>query len=318
VKEITFNSIFSVFIASISCLSSNSSAASKTLALKPVNPIAHSFEKAKTLDIDSQTSLTSTKTFKANNALIASVYGQDNRVVVANTMQKPWHNIAKLKIKFPNDREFIGSGAAIDSTHIITAAHNVFLKDNGGMADLSAIEVNFEKYGAAKVSKIRILDDWTKNENWKFKNNQWRPLNHDNDLALLTLDHPLENFTECFELKVLEKSSLSGTKINISGYPDNKILAWKNLQMKTASGTIDSVASDCYQFFYNNTLDTQGGQSGSPLWYLDRQTNTYKIVGVHVQGNKWVNKDFYNSATKITEDKLHLVLDWVKEDREKN
>jgi glutamyl endopeptidase len=317
--------ICSVFIAVISCFFSNSSsAASETLSLslKSINPIGRSFKNAKKLKIDlninSQASLTSTKTFKAKKNLIASVYGRDDRVVVSDTTQAPWSNIAGLKIKFPDGQEFVGSGAAIDSTHIITAAHNVFLKNHGGLAEVNSLDVRFEKYGTAKVTKIRILEGWTKEDNWKLTNNQWKSIAHANDLALLTLDRPLENFTPCFQLETPAQSSLSSIKVNVSGYPDKAGIAWQNLQMKTASGTIDSISNDDYQFFYNRTLDTQGGQSGSPLWYLDRQTNRYKIVGVHVAGDEWVNKNFYNSATKITDDKLNLFLGWVKEDRENN
>lgn len=310
-----FKTTLLLFVASIGCFScTNSASAVTALSLKSINPTYPSFKKIKKLKLDRQAHLIPTNAFKAKKDLITSVYGQDDRVVVLNTTQTPWNNIAKLKIKFPDGKEFVGSGAAINSTHIITAAHNVFLKGSGGKADLNSISVYFEKYGAAKVTKIRILEEWTKDENWKLQNSKWQPLSHANDIALLTLDRPIENFTDSFELKTLDKSSLPNIKINISGYPDNPIVAWQNLQMKTSSGTIASV--DNYQFFYNQTLDTQAGQSGSPLWYFDRDTNTYNIVGIHVKGNKWINGDFYNAATQITDDNLKLILSWVKEDQQ--
>jgi glutamyl endopeptidase len=301
VKSKILNSILALSVASINCLSSIDFASAATpLNLKSTNTIDLSSKKINTL--------------KPKNNLIAAVYGQDDRMVVSNTTPGPWSNIAGLQIKFPNGQTFVGSGAAINSTHIITAAHNVFLKNNGGLADLNSIDVRFEKYGVFKVTKVRVLEAWTKEDNWKLTNNQWKPISHANDIALLTLDRPLENFTECFQLETPKQSSLSSLQVNVSGYPDSEGIAWQNLQMKTASGAIDSVSSDNYQFFYNKTLDTQGGQSGSPLWYLDPQTKTYKIVGIHVSGNEWVNGDFYNSATQITNDKLKLVLGWVQED----
>jgi V8-like Glu-specific endopeptidase len=264
------------------------------------------------LNVAYTTSLIINRTLNSNQNLIAAIYGQDDRVAVLNPTQTPWDNIAKLKIKFPDGKAFIGSGAAINSTHIITAAHNVFLKNNGGKADLNSISVSFNKYNAVNVTKVRILEGWTNKTNWEFKNDQWQPLSHQDDIALLTLDRPLENFDRCFNLQALDSSSLFKIKINISGYPDNPTTAWKNLPMKTASGKISFV--DNNQFFYNETLDTQGGQSGSPVWYFDRDTKTYNIVGIHVQGNKWINGNFYNVASQITEDKLTLIQSWVKED----
>ncbi|BAU63921.1 peptidase S1 and S6 chymotrypsin/Hap [Stanieria sp. NIES-3757] len=264
------------------------------------------------LNVERTADLILTKTLNTDQNLIAAIYGQDDRVAISNTTQTPWDNIAKLKIKFPDGKEFVGSGAAINSTHIITAAHNVFLKNNGGKADLNSISVSFDKYNEVKVTKVRILEGWINDGNWEFKNNQWRPLNHQDDLALLTLDRPLQDFNQVFNLKALDHSLFSKIKINISGYPDNPKTAWKNLPLKTASGKISFI--DNYQFFYNETLDTQAGQSGSPVWYFDSDTKTYNIVGIHVQGNKWINGNFYNVATQITEDKLTLIQGWVKKD----
>lgn len=303
-NKIFFRSTLLLFLASIDYFSFlNCVSATTQLNLKSIDLSAKNTEQA---------NLVPTDALNTQQDLIASIYGQDDRVVVLNTTQTPWHNVAKLKIKFPDGTEYVGSGAAIDSTHIITAAHNVFLKGNGGKADLNLISVSFEQYGTANVTKIRILEGWTKDDNWEFKNNKWQPLSHQDDIALLTLDRPLENFTKCFELKALDSFYLSKIKINISGYPDNPSTAWKYLPMKTASGKIGFV--DNSQFFYNETLDTQGGQSGSPVWYFNPDTKTYNIVGIHVQGNKWINGDFYNVATQITEDKLRLILGWVKED----
>jgi glutamyl endopeptidase len=304
VKNNFLKSILALSVVSLNCFSSvNSVSATTPLRLKSTN----------TIDFGSK-NINNKINLNAKNSLIASVYGQDDRVVVSDTTQAPWSNIAGLKMKFPNGKEFVGSGAAIDSTHIITAAHNVFLKNNGGLADVNSIDVRFEKYGNFKVTKVRILEGWTKEDNWKLTNNQWKPIDHTNDLALLTLDRPLENFTPYFQLETAAPSSLSSLTVNVSGYPDSEGIAWQKLQMKTASGSIDSISNDNYQLFYNNTLDTQGGQSGSPLWYLDGQTNAYKIVGVHVAGDEWVNGNFYNSATHINNDKLQLVLNWIQED----
>lgn len=309
-NKIFFKSTLLLFLASIDYFSFlNLASATTKLNLTSIDL---SGQNTNQFNIDRRADLISTNILNTKQDFIAAIYGQDDRVAISNTTQTPWDNIAKLKIKFPDGKEFVGSGAAIDSTHIITAAHNVFLKGNGGQADLNSISVSFDKHNEVKVTKVRIVKGWTNDSNWEFKNNQWRPLSHQDDLALLTLDRPLENFTKCFHLKALDISSFSTIKINISGYPDNPKTAWKNLSMKTASGKISFV--DNYQFFYNETLDTQGGQSGSPVWYFDSNTKTYNIVGIHVQGNKWINGNFYNVASQITEDKLTLIQSWVKED----
>lgn len=263
-------------------------------------------------NIQSQTKLKQINNLSAQPNLVASIYGKDDRIVVSNTTETPWDNIAKLKIQFPDGQKFIGSGAAIDSTHIITAAHNVFLKGHGGQAELNSISVSFEKYGTAKVSKIRILEGWTTDKNWKLNNNQWLPISHKDDMALLTLDRPLENFTKSFDCQSNLSSFSLKTTINISGYPDNYKISSKNLVMKNAAGII-SFAEDS-QLFYNQTLDTQGGQSGSPVWYFDSDTKTYKIIGIHVEGNKWIKGDFYNVATQITNEKLKLLFNWIEKD----
>src|SRR5690348_14609244 len=46
----------------------------------------------------------------------------------------PFTSIAKLYITFPDNKVFVGTGAMVDSFHVLTAGHNTYSWADGGWA----------------------------------------------------------------------------------------------------------------------------------------------------------------------------------------
>ena len=70
----------------------------------------------------------------------------------------------------------------------------------------------------------------------------------------------------------------------------------------------DDGKNDEFHIGYQDILTT-GGQSGSGVFYQEKGTNEYYVIGVHVLGRDGV--DAYNSATWITRERFDQIQKWV-------
>ena len=100
--------------------------------------------------------------------MLLSTLSVDNRVPVANTTAYPYSAVVHIEMQFPDGRWFSGSGSMIDSTHVLTVAHNVYNKANGGWA--KAVYVfpgqsgNLYPLGSYAAVRETVYTDWAINE----------------------------------------------------------------------------------------------------------------------------------------------------------
>lgn len=66
--------------------------------------------------------------------LTERVFGKDQRTVVNNILQRPYKQTVLLNMTFSNNRVYKGTGTMIGKDIVLTAAHNVYSKDDKGWA----------------------------------------------------------------------------------------------------------------------------------------------------------------------------------------
>ena len=221
-----------------------------------------------------------------------SVYGSDDRVRITPTTSFPWRSIGRLNTGC--------SGAMIGPNHFLTAGHCVhgggaggsWFGGNGDFRVSMAQDGSTKPYGEAKSTYVRSYTGWTQGGNW-----EW-------DWALITLDRNIGGHTGWMGREWNSNDShYNGTTVNTAGYPGDK----PGGTMWYSSGPVASGNST--HLFYNGTLDTAGGQSGSPVWRFDGADRF--IVGVHAYGD---GGNGFNEAVRMTQGKFNDLDSWMSTD----
>ena len=217
------------------------------------------------------------------------VLGRDDRVRIHGTTSYPWRAICSLRIRTRTGKTYIGTGWFINARTVMTAGHCVFMHNEGGWA--SSITVmpgrngSSTPYGASVATTFRSVTGWTNG----------RKSDYDYGCIILPQNDRLGARTGSFGFAYMGDSSLRAKYVNLSGYPGDKPSGtqWYNHRR------VKAVSSRRFSY----EIDTAGGQSGSPVWYI--RNNRRYAVGIHTYGAR-----SGNSATRITKPVFNLMRSW--------
>lgn len=210
-------------------------------------------------------------------------YGQvvgdsDTRKEVQNTTNAPYKYVCYIVYTYADGTSTSATGWLAGSDFLVTSAHCVYDEKKGGwiksMTVYPGYEPGYAPYGYATAKKFHVYNDWIKKGGSQY------------DFAIVELNSKIGNKAGYFGFGY--GKTLKDEKVRVTGYPGKKIGV-----MKTATGRIKSAKSE----YYIHTVDTTGGQSGSPLHV---GSITY---GIHSRAS-----GDYNSACRITKDKFK----WLK------
>lgn len=234
----------------------------------------------------------------ARDARLEIVHGGDDRVLIRDTSLPPWRSVCQLDILFENGSQGFGTGWFAGPRTVITAGHCLVDPRTG----LRAVRVvvtpgrngTLGPYGFFVSNAFAVLEGWP---------DLARP---DLDLGAIRVESDLDVFKDgvgsrlgYFGLARFPEERLRLILVNIAGYPVEADKPFGS-QWYTG-GRIEAVEPD----FIRYTLDTQAGQSGSPVFYFDRATDQRLVVGVHTTG-------FHpNGGVRITGRAFEAVRRWI-------
>lgn len=208
-----------------------------------------------------------------------SIIGTDDRYQVVDTTATPYQSVVMLRSVFSGTIIY-GTGVVIGKDTILTAAHNVYDVSKGVWA--SSIVAYPAKSGTTEPYGSYEADDY-----YMFRAYQTNSGAAESDIAVIKLKTPLDSSIG-YLIPVTGVSV--GESVQVPGYP-NPIN--RGYQMYTMFAPVTIVESDLIAY----TVDTEGGQSGSPILNSRNQ-----IVGIHILGST-----DYNIARRITDDVLELI-----------
>ncbi len=235
--------------------------------------------------------------------IINDVILPDDRERETSTTIYPLSTICKLYITAADNDEYHGSGFLVDSYHVLTAGHCVFIHDHGGW--VRSIEVvpgkdfNNEPYGRAYYTTSRSYTAWTIDEN---QNHDW---------ALITLDRLIGADTGIMPFRTFDIANpVYSGPLSVAGYPTDypfigSLYEGEFMLSSTESGV--SVSDTIH--WYN--MDTYGGMSGGPVWREESPGNLYAL-SIHAYGNN--DGTGLNHGTRINEEKFNRLHAWLRED----
>lgn len=212
----------------------------------------------------------------------------DGRQRVNNTAEFPWRAICSISITSKSGRKYVGTGWLVGPGTLITAGHNVFLRNDGGWAQ--SIEIfpgrNGKQvpYGSTTSVVFHAGTRWIESGDTNF------------DVGAIILPEKIGNKVGYFGFANKPDSQLKNAHLNLSGYPLS--LGRGTVQYFHREKVVGITKS---KVTYN--IDTSPGQSGAPIWLKsggDRQ-----VVGIHTDGYKTGN-----TATRINEIIFNLIKRW--------
>lgn len=213
-----------------------------------------------------------------------SIIGDDGREQIGETTNYPYSAIALIKIDWPGlIPTSYGTAWIIADNIAVTAGHclydteeDVWAKSITLYAAKDGLGFWNNPYGTVKSKKLCIAQNYIDYET------------SDYDWGLIALKENISDETGIINFTYASNSQLTNANIEISGYPygDGLIHDFRQLTM---SGTISSFTDR--RLYY--TVDTTGGQSGSPILGAN-----HVAYGIHTHGT---NNGTYNSGTRITE-----------------
>lgn len=221
----------------------------------------------------------------SSERVLQAVYlGRDGREKVSNSSCFPFSIVVQLKMKFDSSY-YNGSGCMIGPQHVLTCAHNIYDNDRKLFASeisvIPGLNGDERPYGEATVTREYYYEAWTNSANQSY------------DIALLVLNRPLGEATGWGGVCTTLDSFLAKEPFHITGYPGDKGCK----EMWTMCHKVSKVCTETFEYL----IDTNPGQSGSPIW--SKKWDSPIVVGVHTRGSP--NKNF---GVRISKDKFKRLI----------
>lgn len=228
-----------------------------------------------------------------NNNIDESVIGPDDREFVKDISKMPNRAIVFIKSYIDNSRYYSGTGFMIDDYAVLTAAHVITSKNKEEEIKNVIVHAGYTNenimYGTAKVIKTYVLSEWVKTPSIYY------------DMTLLIVDNPIGRVTG--KLKLSDNVKLDDY-ITTSGYPGEENENIKIGHQYYSSGKIVKVTNK--NLYYD--LDTEGGQSGSPIFNKNND-----VIAIHTNGFNKLNSYKFNLGLRLTSSNIETINEWKNE-----
>ena len=198
-----------------------------------------------------------------------SIIGTDDRWKVTNTNQYPYTTIARITVEYQDGTAACGTGAMVNSRLLATVGH-VLINKNGSHP--KSIRMQFGQNGSYVYYDTSSFSSYIYRTGYETD----RPV--EGDYGFVVFKNNTVSSTTGF-MGIVTAPSTSD-KLYTAGYPG----AMGYYYMYAATGNIVSMNND---LIYHN-MDTQPGQSGSPVYIIGSDGYPY-LVAMHSSGGGTVN-----------------------------
>lgn len=196
-----------------------------------------------------------------------SVCGRDDRVFIPNPTTVPWRCVCQLVIEGLHAQEVLGTGWLVGPRTLITAGHNLY--SFAAKRGASRIWVLPGRSGDNVPFGYFQTNSFAVHPLWQSKGD---PMH---DVGAIRLPTPIGDRLGWFGYAAHTDAQLQNLVVNNAGYPADKPIGtqWFN------AGRIGKVDPNVLTY----GLDTEEGQSGSPVFYFTADQRRI-VVAIHAYG----------------------------------
>lgn len=219
-----------------------------------------------------------------------SICGNDDRIVESNTLLYPLRATCYLYIKWKDGTASRCTGFLISKDIVATCGHCMYNDEKGGFADYIDVypgrDGQNSNFGYYRSKLFYTVRGWT-----EYGKKEW-------DFGAIRLSQSIGNYVGYYGFGYFEDSVINIMNIKTHGYPGDK-----PKKLITAQGNSDSSILNSKEIYYS--IDTVGGQSGSPI-YSSYNSDDYLVLGVHGWGGcpnsarRIDKKDLFNYYRALT------------------
>jgi glutamyl endopeptidase len=233
-----------------------------------------------------------------------NVIGIDSRVMVADTSTIPWRCICHLEVEYEVGPVGFGTGFLIGPKSVLTAAHVIVNPSKNKRA--RRIRVIPGRNGTTAPYGYFVSDfgDCKVPDRW-LRHGDNQPDAAASDFAIIpipddfkTEGKPTAERLGYFGLKCFKETDVASKAemlfVNNAGYPYGTL--WYN------AGRVRKMEKTYVEYM----VDTEGGQSGSPVYFFDEEKNQRFVIAVHTTG------DFVNRGLRITPEVFQTIREWAE------
>jgi V8-like Glu-specific endopeptidase len=191
------------------------------------------------------------------------IFGSDRRTRVANTTVFPWSTIGQVQAVF-GFMVLEGTGVMIGKNTVLTSAHVVYDPALGGWADaidfIPGLNGSSEPFGRVEVIRRSALPAWVERGD------------ESADIAVLGLNSMVGDETGFMQISMPSASFVNGLALLSAGYPADLNHDFQYFAPGPGLGVENG--------FLLEQIDTEPGQSGSPIWYEDAETGQPRLIAI--------------------------------------
>lgn len=206
----------------------------------------------------------------------AQIFGIDSRSHVTNTTVFPWSAVGQVQAFFGNII-LEGTGGMIGNKTVLTAGHVVYDPSLGGWPDsiifIPGRNGNAEPFGQLTVVEYAAPQAWIDSGD------------EGSDIAVLVLDQSVGQQTGFLQIAEPDASFFDSLSLVSAGYPADLN---NNFQYSAPGPSLGTDGN-----FLLEKIDTESGQSGSPIWYEDASSGQPRLVAV-LKGTRTLTDNFGN------------------------
>ena len=218
---------------------------------------------------------------------------KDRRTEVTNPSASPWRMICSLEITAADGEAYIGTGWIAGPRLIMTAGHCVFEKNSmQGWANSIKVypgrSISTDPKTCFISTQFKAPDQWVKKGDENY------------DYGAIILDSDIGLNYGYFSSSTYADADLMTHMVNISGYPASRV-GETQLHHKNRINSVSPM-----KIYYD--VDTEGGQSGSPVWLYEDSSEKPVVIGIHSYGAGVVTVG--NSGVRINEEIIDFIEKW--------